>query len=394
VQGNQQGLNSQQLSPQERAAQEVQWHHDKAGLAAPFRTEYSDSQCPEVDFVEAKDLTVDAFWSRYVSCNRPVVVLGAVAAQHGWPDGGSWTEEALTTLVGHASINARTRPVDCNTFGDVSKFTGAPFAKPYDYEHITLADYFASLHEQPPKYYAARLELQEDMPELVGQVPSHYEVPWRHAFGLPYKDGVIFYMGAHRQRTPLHYDDVENLFFVLAGSKTVTLFPPGQAARLYPATQRLGTHYCLLPPAALHASSAEAEAWPLAREARGVEAKVPAGAMLYLPCCWLHSVQGSPELNVSANYWFAQSPKKLDLEVRRTFEQRTMDRWVRQLETMGLPASVMREAHDEAPRLVDAKIKLYEDWSWDHLQPSGHQEASQTTSSEDVHRLRCQSVDN
>lgn len=69
-------------------------------------------------------------------------------------------------------------------------------------------------------------------------------------------------------------------------------------------------------------------------------------------------------------------------------------RWVRQLETMGLPASVMREAHDEAPRLVDAKIKLYEDWSWDHLQPSGHQEASQTTSSEDVHRLRCQSVDN
>lgn len=46
-------------------------------------------------------------------------------------------------------------------------------------------------------------------------------------------------------------------FFVLAGSKTVTLFPPGQAARLYPATQRLGTHYCLLPPAALHASSAE-----------------------------------------------------------------------------------------------------------------------------------------
>lgn len=51
------------------------------------------------------------------SRNRPVVVLGAVAAQHGWTPGGTWTEEALTTLVGHASINARTHPVDGNTFG-------------------------------------------------------------------------------------------------------------------------------------------------------------------------------------------------------------------------------------------------------------------------------------
>lgn len=32
---------------------------------------------------------------------------------------------------------------------------------------------------------------------------------------------------------------------------------------------------------------------------------------------------------------------------------------------MGLPASVMREAHEEAPRLVQAKIRMYQDWSWD-----------------------------
>ena len=43
--------------------------------------------------------------------------------------------------------------------------------------------------------------------------------------------------------------------FVLAGFKTVALFPPSQAASLYPAPQRLGTHYCLLPLAALDPSS-------------------------------------------------------------------------------------------------------------------------------------------
>lgn len=52
---------------------------------------------------------------------------------------------------------------------------------------------------------------QEDLPELVPEIPSHYELPWRHAFGRPYTMGTVSYMGAARQATPLHYDDVENL---------------------------------------------------------------------------------------------------------------------------------------------------------------------------------------
>lgn len=32
---------------------------------------------------------------------------------------------------------------------------------------------------------------------------------------------------------------------------------------------------------------------------------------------------------------------------------------------MGLPAGVMQEAQEEAPRLVEAKIRMYQDWSWD-----------------------------
>lgn len=45
--------------------------------------------------------------------------------------------------------------------------------------------------------------------------------------------------------------------FVVGGAKTVTLYPPSEALLLYPAPQRLGTHYCLLPPAALDPSSEE-----------------------------------------------------------------------------------------------------------------------------------------
>ena len=42
-------------------------------------------------------------------------------------------------------------------------------------------------------------------------VHTHYDLRWRHAFGRPYRGGVITYIGAGSQSTPLHFDDYENL---------------------------------------------------------------------------------------------------------------------------------------------------------------------------------------
>ncbi len=54
-----------------------------------------------------------------------MVVLSAVAPDQGWAPGGQWTEAALTSLVGHATISARTRPLADNTFG-----AGPPVTSP------------------------------------------------------------------------------------------------------------------------------------------------------------------------------------------------------------------------------------------------------------------------
>lgn len=358
-----------QLSAADRATQETVFHHNKAGLATKFRSRRLLSQELEVDFVEARNLSTDGFWDGYVSCNRPVVILNAVVPEGGWPNSDCFTIAALTSRVGHSEVNLRCFPLQGRVFGDVSRFQKG-LVKPYDYERVTMATFFESLQQEEPPYYAARLELQEDMVELAGDIPSHYELPWRRCFGRPYKDGVISYMGAAGQQTPLHYDDVENMMFVLAGSKTVMLYPPSEALLLYPAPVRLGTHYCTIPTAALDPSSAEADDWPLVRQARGITVTVPAGSALYLPCSWLHSVRGSLDFNMTANYWFAQSPSKMDRPMRQAFEERVMTKWVRQLGTMGLPASVMAEAHAEAPRLVAKRVAMYEDWDWDRPEDS------------------------
>jgi hypothetical protein len=42
-------------------------------------------------------------------------------------------------------------------------------------------------------------------------------------------------------------------------------------------------------------------------------------------------------------------------------------RWLQQLGTMDLPKSVMREAYDEAPRMIDHKARMRETFDWDRL---------------------------
>ena len=262
---------------------------------------------------------------------------------------------------------------------------------------------------------------------------SHYELPWRYAFGRPYRGGVITYIGAGGQSTPLHFDDYENLVhepdahctkrpvhmiqrpcyplvreqtvcrpwpcqprltcatarliagldpfagsfshddmhlctkygavpmqvLVVRGSKEFTLFPPSESAHLYPVPHALGTMYSQVPRAELSAckitgdteferttegptcqpddaeesagaaaassaarsgslgsSGAEQAAaaapeqdelarFPSVQQARGFRCTVRSGQMLYVPVGWWHSVRGSPEMNLTLNYWWA-----------------------------------------------------------------------------------------
>ena len=143
---------------------------------------------------------------------------------------------------------------------------------------------------------------------------------------------------------------------VVRGSKEFTLFPPSQSAHLYPVPHALGTMYSQVPRAALSrctivgdmaserraegrglqsggdeqsvtaaaaaptslgastgcstpqkyvaAPSPDAESgFPLLQQACGFRCPVRSGDMLYVPVGWWHSVRGSPEMNLTLNYW-------------------------------------------------------------------------------------------
>lgn len=75
-----------------------------------------------------------------------------------------------------------------------------------------------SLRSNPAPYYAARLLLKETFPELLPDLepePSSL----LQAFGQPKDVNPISYLGASKQATQCHFDNAENLVFVLDGTK-------------------------------------------------------------------------------------------------------------------------------------------------------------------------------
>lgn len=66
---------------------------------------------------------------------------------------------------------------------------------------------------------------------------------------------------------------------------------------------------------------------------------------------------------------FAQSPEKEDASLYLQHLQENSKKWLKQLDTMGLPASVMAEALGEAPRMVEEKSRARRDFSWPIVVP-------------------------
>lgn len=153
-----------------------------------------------------------------------------------------WDVNYLKETVGHAQLPVRGNPTPDGTFGqsipknpitnevgDAKRLENGDISL-YDFDSVQFGDFLDSLGTSPVRYYPARsvsvstemdkiwvcrVELCEDLPELVPDIPSFYDLPWRFAFGCPYKNGPVAYFGPGHQSTPIHYDTLENLTFMV-----------------------------------------------------------------------------------------------------------------------------------------------------------------------------------
>lgn len=159
-------------------------------------------------------------------------------------------------------------------------------------------------------FYAANLPLQTVLPELAEHfLPMEELVLGRYgpAFGQPPVPGTpVLYLGAGRQRTPLHFDPTENLTAMLQGSKRFRLFPPAASLQLQPRGGALAAFICWLR-GVVPAVYSDIDVWGLSplELPRFVDVVLDPGEVLYLPAAWWHAVEGSPEPNASLVFGFA-----------------------------------------------------------------------------------------
>lgn len=109
-------------------------------------------------------------------------------------------------------------------------------------------------------------------------------------------------------RVAPHYDLMENVGVVVAGRRRFTVFPPDQAANLYPGPFELtpaGT-----PVSMVDLAAPDLDRYPRFAEAAATaqSAELAPGDAIYLPFHWWHGVDSLEPVSIFVNYWWNDAP--------------------------------------------------------------------------------------
>jgi hypothetical protein len=206
----------------------------------------------------------------------------------------------VTAYVGDPSIGGN--------FGYTEDCAGLNFAR----EQGLLSDYLDRLlagldDADPPAIYIGSTDIDRYLPGL----RAHATLPFADPELVAHPPLASIWIG-NRTKAAAHYDMSNNIAVTLVGSRRFTLFPPDQAANLYPGP--------LDPtPAGQVISMVDFDAPDLDRYpgfaqalAAGEIAELEPGDALIYPALWWHQVEALGPFNAMINYWWNASPAFMD----------------------------------------------------------------------------------
>jgi hypothetical protein len=229
---------------------------------------------------------------------RPAVLRGLVSQ---WPavQAGVSSPPAFRKYLGLFDVGARTEA-----------FFGAPgIAGRYYYSDDLRGFNFewrAVTFTEALDVMLATLGASEAPSVYMGSVPVDSYLPGFAAQNaLHVLPGVAarIWLG-HAANISCHYDTMENVACVVAGTRRFTLYPPEAIAQLYvgPIDRTMAG-----PPVSLAASApVDDPRYPRFREIRdrALVVELAPGDALYLPKLWWHQVESTAPFNGLINYWW------------------------------------------------------------------------------------------
>ncbi|WP_374469993.1 cupin-like domain-containing protein [Phenylobacterium sp.] len=158
-----------------------------------------------------------------------------------------------------------------------------------------------------PALYIGSTDIDTYLPGL--RTENDLAIP-PEAFG-PQPPLVSIWIGG-RTTAAAHYDMSNNIACCVAGRRRFTLFPPGQAANLYPGPLEPtpGGQVVSL----VDLRDPDLERFPRFPEAAAAAqvAELEPGDVLVYPALWWHQVEALEPFNVLVNYWWNDAPGFLD----------------------------------------------------------------------------------
>ena len=267
--------------------------------------------------------------------NRGLPCVYNLPSSHESFPGSSWTRSTLLDAVHDPVEVAITPDGRADSLQTVASEEQPVFLQPASVQ-MTLAQLLDTLiqPQNSPVHYlqSQNGNLNSDTPltPLLRDLPSN--LPFAEpVLGPP--EAINIWLGDDRSVTSMHRDPYENLYLVLKGSKTFTLYAPVDEVALCAEHVRTGRHvydsdtstFCVamddsagtipwIPIDPMLPRDEIIARYPLYGHARPQTVTVNEGQVLYLPSGWFHHVQqkcgrwedGSVAPCIAVNYWYDQ----------------------------------------------------------------------------------------
>ncbi|BGP39058.1 hypothetical protein JCM10449v2_002996 [Rhodotorula kratochvilovae] len=271
-------------------------------------------------------------FARFVAANRPVVVRAAGQAVQ-IPALERWTDEYLVERLADRELDISATPE-----GNADAIVDGVFVEPANIK-MTISTLFAHLREEQddpsstaPVFYlqSQNGNLADEYEALQDDVGREGPAFAREVFGQP-PDVANIWVGGRRSKTSLHKDPYQNIYMVVRGTKTFTLFPPSEFYCMHealfphatysfsPSTSTFSiartTPPLALPWIPIDPLAPSLAAHPRFALARPLQVTLERGDMLYLPALWFHFVEqdvgwgpggaegGGTKAAVAVNWW-------------------------------------------------------------------------------------------
>jgi len=243
-----------------------------------------------------------SFYRKYVQKNVPVKITGCT---DDWAAVTKWTDEYLSSKLEDTEVTVAITP---NGLADA--ICDGQFTLPFE-KKVKFSELVTELNS-PAEGRVLYLQQQNnsfntEFPKLMDDIDPAPK--WSsQVFGTEL-DAVNFWMGDGRAITSLHKDPYENVYSVVRGSKTFTLFPPCDRLHLiyrYYPLSRYDEGGDLIPEDGSVPWIDIDQREPLCGDNSNlhpVVVTVRAGETLYLPSYWFHHVTQSHS-TIAINYWY------------------------------------------------------------------------------------------